>query len=518
MMNELILPHSFEDVKSELEQGEQGVEKLAEVYEPVIDAESEILYVLSKIKSSGKLLLLKAAPGTGKSTFIQSLMWRSNKDLVGRIINIDMTSIDDCSKLQGLMREIQAYVRGQFSKENARNGMKDIIVIDYLESLDGLPEAEIKAFFVELNGILRRLPVLIIWPVTLAEDVEKIEQHVRNVSKTIFEHNHGVLSFLGPPMDMFSEITKKTIFLLNGGNHFSVFGLTDDDFEQALHELKAERDIKNRTLRDYMINVWDLWSKKQGYMEEYKKHLKKKTEIWTIFCYPTAEAQIDPFIRKSPNIVQDNWNINCSKLEEYTRNNQNEKKWSKDRLPLAINGYFTSKILYLPTHTLVSIISAYSKKNTFAQSFDCDELGVPTQWRTKSKAKQFLKNSPIYKQLNGNIDLGATRGKKTLDGTQKAFDYLNAVASSKVKGLSDKAMNILIADALRDVLTDNPDVLRVVGEEAHPQMPTVIPDIQIELVDKYICLEFRYSKNTEKNKIASYVLNKLDTYMRQIGQ
>ena len=72
---ELYLPDSFEDVKYELN---NELEKMMEFVVPVQDAEKEVAFIAKNIRNAGKVLLLHGIPGIGKSTFIQSLKWRSH--------------------------------------------------------------------------------------------------------------------------------------------------------------------------------------------------------------------------------------------------------------------------------------------------------------------------------------------------------------------------------------------------------------------------------------------------------
>jgi len=74
-MSELVLYSTFEEISSALE-GDKLNAKLMEFIEPLPDVEAEINEITLSLGNSGKVLFILGKPGTGKSTFIQSLSWR----------------------------------------------------------------------------------------------------------------------------------------------------------------------------------------------------------------------------------------------------------------------------------------------------------------------------------------------------------------------------------------------------------------------------------------------------------
>ena len=74
-MADLILDTSFEELRSRFS-SEQVDMKLMEFVQPLPETEGEINEVAASLTNSGKLIFILGRPGTGKSTFIQSLSWR----------------------------------------------------------------------------------------------------------------------------------------------------------------------------------------------------------------------------------------------------------------------------------------------------------------------------------------------------------------------------------------------------------------------------------------------------------
>ncbi len=171
---ELYLPDSFEDVKFELN---DKLEKMMEFVVPVQDAEKEVAFIAKNIRNAGKLLLIHGIPGVGKSTFIQSLKWRSHMP-IRDVVNIDATKFS-APKLVQINEKIKEVIKNNNIIVNS-NGVFTI-VLDYLESIQDETAENKKAFFRDLNGILRKNPIFIIWAVTEKQDVDEIKKYYQAV-------------------------------------------------------------------------------------------------------------------------------------------------------------------------------------------------------------------------------------------------------------------------------------------------------------------------------------------------
>lgn len=506
---ELILPDSFEDVKYELN---NKLEKMMEFVVPVQNSEMEIAFIAKSIRNAGKLLLMHGIPGVGKSTFIQSLKWRSHMP-IKEVVNLDATEFSmQESKLVQIIEKIKDIVETNNISVN-QNGVFTI-VIDYLESIQEETAESKKAFFRDLNGLLRKNPIFIIWPVTEQQDVEDIKSHSKAVSGTLFYRGKEVLAFKGPEKDEFPSILKNTISVLNTGYIYSDFQLTESDFVNVLGLLKDRGN--DFTLRDYIIEIRQLWFEKTNRIKEIMNSIPKPTEVWFIFSMPEAEQIVAQFVRKSKN-VEECWDAYHSKLDEYIHDNQKALYWNSNRLQLALSGPFKTKMMYLQTNALVSCLAAYGDDFGVDKKIDWDKTNIANAWKQKSMAKRFLESTPIVKQLRGQvITLGASRGKSqsAIENARLAYEEINKVASgyNLNRDGSDKPFNKTLAVAFGEVLPD----LKIEPEKKHPWLSNIYPDISIELEDKVVCLGFHYTKKKVPSAIADYVLGKMDVYMKSI--
>lgn len=510
---ELLLPISFEEIRSEL--GE-NLSRMMEFFVPIHQIEQEISLIATSIKHSGKLVLIHGKPGVGKSTFIQSLKWR-NHIPVKEVYNVDTTNASIFKHTEPKLPKLLQVISEACDRNNIfpnKNGAF-VFVIDYLESLSGEDPNLRKAFFQSLNGILRQKPILILWPITELADINLIKDYSSAVSGTLFYRGKEAINFRGPSKEQFSKILKNTISVLNTGYTYSDFLLTEGDFDVLLDMLENKGSFY--TLRDYIIEVSELWKRRTNQTEQILSKIPKQTEIWFVFCMPEAEQLVTQFARKSKNI-DDCWDAYFTKLDEYTHDNQKEAFWAPNRLQLAISGVFKTKTIYISTNALVSCVAAYGKDSKSYDKIDWESSGIFSNWYNKTTAKKFMNNSPLVKQLlDKPVQFGNARGgsvKQSLEMSKKVYAEINAVCSNYIPARdgSDKPFNKIIASALTDLLP----LYKVSTETPHPWLNNIIPDIMIEKSDRLICLEFHYTKKTVPSAIADYVLKKLDTYMRQI--
>lgn len=506
---ELFLPDSFEDVKNELD---NKLERMMEFVVPVQNSEKEIAFIAKSIRNAGKLLLMYGIPGVGKSTFIQSLKWRPHMP-IREVIDIDASEFSmQKSKLVQVIEKIKEII-GVGNVSVNQNGVFTI-VINYLETIEDETAESKKAFFRDLNGLLRKYPIFVIWPVTEKQDVDDIINYSKAVSGTLFYRGKEVLTFEGPEKEEFPSILKNTISVLNTGYIYSDFQLTESDFTDVLDKLVMQGEIF--TLRDYIIEIRQLWFEKTDRIAEIKKSIPKPTEVWFIFSMPEAEQIVAQFVRKSQNI-EECWDAYHAKLDEYIHDNQKAEYWNSNRLQLALSGAFKTKIMYLQTNALASCLAAYGNAYGVDTKIDWDKTKIAKNWKQKSTAKLFLKSTPIIRQLNKEkITFGASRGKSNsaIEAARLAYEEINRVASgyNLNRDGSDKPFNKTLAAVLSDLLTD----IKIEPEKRHPWLNNIYPDITIELEDRLVCLEFHYTKKDVPSAVADYVLKKMDVYMRQI--
>jgi len=504
-MSELILETSFEELQSRFPQDQVSM-KLMEFIEPLPEFEGQINEIANGISTGGKLLFLLGRPGTGKSTFIQSLSWRPHLR-IQNLTHVDASLLNVEQPLGSLFEKLQKIgTEAILVKDKGPT----CVVIDYLENLSDFDDSSIKGFFRKLNGLLRNNPLLIIWPVTQKEDVDDMIGYAREVSGTLFFRSKEVINFSGPPESKFVDIAKRTISVLNDGKELSDFSLTTDALEDVLSQFDKLPAVQ-RTLREYLELVKESWRHATDYQARIRKYIPKSTEVWFIFSYSQAESVVSQFVRRSHR-AEDNWSAIHDKLFEYIHNNnQRSSVWDPKRLQLALYGAIKTRIMFLPTNTLMSCTAAYAS-NAGLVSF-LGTQAIPKAWKDKARAKRSLSRTAVYKQLMGEVPTVGKRksGPAAVALTQAKPLFENFVDWMVNSGGTDKVANKCVSDALAEVTG-----FIVKPDSTHPWIPNIIPDLFLDLGHKQICVEFHHTTKEEPGIIADYVLKKLNIYMNQL--
>ncbi|CCQ60848.1 AAA family ATPase [Crocosphaera watsonii] len=520
--NDLFLPFTYEEILKKIGKDKS---RLVDLIVPVTQFEKQIIQVVLDIENAGYLLFLYGVSGVGKSTFISSLKFQKHIPIQS-IVSIDASELDyenkSDIKLKQLLKQIKKEARDFFSENNQSND-KLCIVIDYLENLNDEDNNNVKAFFRDLNGLLRKYPILIIWPVTVREDLENMQEFAKSFSSTMFHRIRPAINFTGPPLDEYPNIAKKTIMFFNEGKSCYEFQLTDNDLENLKkgYEKKAQ---EKHLIRDYLKDIRSLWEERTDYISGIVKNVPKPTEVWFIFSYPEAEDIVARFAKQTPDIINEMWNADYKSLFVYiSDNNQRKADWKPQRLTLALSSrMLTTKIMYLPTNALVSCIAAYAKDAEIPipkeDLLNRDKYNILQHWCIKSNAKKTLSTTSLYLQLSGVSITGGKRKsgrvEKGLKNATPAFEKINKDISDKK--ISDQKFNKAVCLALQDVFNNSEHNLDFVAEKPHPHLTNIRPDILVDTNDKLVCLEFCYTNNKTPGNMADYVLRKLNQYMKQL--
>lgn len=506
-MAELILETSFEELKGRFPDS-QATNKLMEFVEPLPDIEAAINEIAASLANSGKMAFVLGRPGTGKSTFIESLGWRPHLRLrkIEHLNANTLTEDGSLAKLFGALSELG----------KTANTMRDkgptCVVIDYLENLVDFDPEDIKGFFRRLNGLLRTHSLLILWPVTEEAEVGQMRAYAADVSGTLFYRDRAVIPFSGPNEQKFVDIAKRTISVLNDGRELSDFSLTSDDLEEILANEFGNLPSVRKTLREYLELVKERWRVSTNHQAKLREKIPKSTEVWFVFSYPDAESVVGQFVRKSQR-VEDAWSAIHDKFFEYVHSNtQRSSIWDAKRLQLALYGAIKTRVLYLPTNTLISCVAAYTS-NAQVQKLLVSQ-STPDAWKDKAAAKRTLMRTALYKQTMGEaLAGGKRRGGPAAVAMTQAKPIFEALVGWLTTSGADKAINDSVAAALSEATS-----ISVQSGVAHPWIPNVIPDMYMDLGHKQVCVEFHHTTKDEPGVVADYVLKKLNVYMNQLQQ
>lgn len=518
----LILPFTYEQIVQETV-GEQKA-RLPDLIVPVKKFEEQIIQILEDIRNAGFLLFFYGISGVGKSTFISSLEFQKYIP-IQKIIPINASELiqghNSGLKLKRLINQIKNEAIDFFSSNNNPDD-KLCIVIDYLENLQDEEENHVKAFFRDLNGLLRKYSILIVWPVTVGTDLEVMQKFAKSFSSTMFHRRIPVIKFTGPPIEKYPEIAKNTIKFFNDGKSCYEFQINDSDLEQ-LKQKYNNKPAEKHLIRDYLQDVISIWEQRTDYVSEITKSIPKPTEVWFVFSYPKAEDVVARFAKQTPDIIDEMWNADYKSLNAYIGRNQRAANWKPRRLTLALSSrMLTTKIMYLPTNALVACMAAYADDTkinlTREELIDPDgKYQIKNHWLQKKVVQKTLSTTPLYLQLSGKPTRPGFRSSgavpTALSNAQVAFEQLNNDISQK--NISDQHINHAISLTLQDLFKEKLDY-HFSHETRHPYLENIRPDISVETPDKIICLEFCYTKDDTPGNLANYVLNKLNQYMKQL--
>lgn len=499
----LSIPITFEEMTQKL--GNEAT-KIVQIIQPISNTENEINILLNRITDTGMVTFFLGRSGLGKSTFLTSLTWRSHIKK-REIINIDSSEIVPESGMNGLYLKLAEI--GKKAKELKDIG-PTIIIIDYLESIVDQNENEIKSFFRNLNALLRKVPLLIIWPVTVNEEALFMIDIANKIATTLFYPGKEIINFVGPDENNFIDISKRTIRVINEGQEPSEFGITDGVLTEIFADFQRI-SASQRTIRLFLQMIKTNWEQRSSYLSKLKENIPKPVEVWFIFAYPRAESVISQFSKKGQT-VDEAWTPVHDKFFEYIPGSQRSAIWDANRLQLALYGYIKTRIMFLPTNTLISIIAAYSDNP------DLDKLiankSTPKHWSRKSVAKTFFSSTTIIKQLLGEkYPAGIRKGGPVAQAMDLASPIFIDLNTWLTKGGSDSHINKAISNCINELCGPISS-----HQKNHPWLKKIIPDILIELPDKTISLEFHYTIDEAPSKIADYTLNKLNVYMNQIQE
>jgi len=504
MQDQLTIPITFEEM--DLKFGKQTT-NLAQIIQPVSETENEINLLLNRVSDLGLITFFLGRSGIGKSTFLSSLRWRSHIKK-REIINLDSSEIVPEQGLNGLYLELSKI--GKVAKDQKDAG-STIIIIDYLESIADQEESEIKSFFRNLNALLRKVPIFIIWPVTTKKDAEYMLELAMSIATTMFYPTKEILHFFGPDENNFIDITKRTIQIVNNGKDPSEFGITDSVLNDIFQKY-LKTSASQRTIRMFLQLVKSNWELRSGYLAKLKDKIPKPIEVWFVFSYPGAESVTSQFCKKGQSI-EEAWTPVLDKFYEYIPGSQRSSYWDPNRLQLSLYGYIKTRVKFLPTNTLVSIIAAYSDNDALSKIIKTQK--APSHWFRKSVAKTFFSSTTIAKQIIGEkYPAGLRKGGPVAKALEIATPIYHTINNWLTKGGgSDSYINKSLSNCINDLISEISST-----QKPHPWLKKIIPDILIELPDKTISLEFHYTGDDAPNKIADYTLNKLNVYMNQIEE
>ncbi len=522
---DLFIPITYEQIVHRL--GED-IAPYTNFIEPLATYESQLLEVLHEITQDGigRVLFVFGTSGAGKSSFIGSLRWRNLPIRRIEELNAYEYAVEP-GKSALLELYVKIYAIANEERKYTDSSKTVCVVLNNMETLEGEEPGTVDRFFRQLNGLLRRVPLLILWPVTKEDDLENMLRSARKIGTTLVSSQRPVMYFAGPEQNLFSKIARNTIRVLNNGREYDEFHLSERDFEKALIVLDEYRDDQ-QTIRNYLQLIKNIWNERTEQQKKYLEHIPFEIELWIVLCYPEAEDIVDQFTRPSYDPIENNYRVDPSRLAEYTRpGTELANKWPNSELDLAL-GIVHTKILFIPTHSFVMSMAAFGPSvkgfpftEQHMKSWELDSV-----WYTDSRIALTLPRSPLIHQLSlKETPAGKytthSQVRDAIERARPAFTELSQwIASS---GGSDQPFNKALAKALSKAYNEPHTEAKLplerpgwefVAEKRLPFLTSVRPDITAinEAQRRHICIEMHYTQQSSGYELARYTLTKLLGY------
>lgn len=526
----LYLPLSYEEARQEI-----GMETadLLQLFLFLPEFEQKILSVLDDVRSTGKILFIYGSSGIGKTTFLNSLKYRSFLP-IRDVIEVSGYRLENTSpsaaKTDTLFEQIH-----RIAEEDSRytdKSKKTCLILSVLEHLEGEDEGAIRKFFMNLNGLLRQYPLLIFWQVNVKEDLDKMLFYARSIATTLTSRRLEYLEFTGPKQDDFPEVIRKNVSAIYQGKDITDFQLHDGDLIYALDKLRG-RKREEQTIRKYIEIVLDIWENRFDYVKDLQESIPGNMELWIILCHPEAEELVDRSTRRSRR-TEDYYNVDYAALDDYIKGSRKRSaQWQQGELALALS-IIKTKIMFIGTHAFVNAVAAYGPQVSGFPLTPAQvrEWNLPVEYYQPRRVALFLARSPLLRQLalrstrSGNWSRGNKMVEVAISQATDIFRTINDRISSKSNKWSDQPFNRALMLAIKESYnnplesTDLPEdraELDFQAEVTHPHIG-LRPDIFIvnKEDNKNICIEMHYTISTQQSQIIGYTLDKLKDYWDQV--
>jgi hypothetical protein len=296
------------------------------------------------------------------------------------------------------------------------------------------------------------------------------------LSLWISSPNNPYYFFNGPKKDKYVQITNDTLRAFNQSRTLLDYGI---DEKEALGVAEASKSIG-----DFMENCYEEIQRERKRRKNFLLSSKRKRiHVWMVFCTLESNSRSNHDIIRSLSL-SNNQHVQIdrmlaggdSKEIRYWENKQGEFARATEYLDL--------RVMYLPMRTANAAFVAYGDSRIIDKLEDANL--IKRQATTRESAQKSLSGTAIWAFYNGKgfVDRDVTKRGKLTDTDRKRFKTVIDQSSS------DKPLNRIIADVLRDLIKD-PDV-NVVTELSLNDSKSLTADIAIVTPTDVFCLEMKW--------------------------
>lgn len=420
----------------------------------------------------GGLMILRGNPGTGKSTFLDTVgLFRDGVGTV-RISN----DSDVAEALRGL----------------PSTGKPRIVVIEGREALLDVSEAALESYMHTINGFVRSpqgRSTLVVWPTNTDELADALSTLGKRIGgSALLGIGDSVVRFDGPPRSQYVRIGELTVAALNDSASLLALGVTNDQAE----ELAAQAD-----------SVGDFLALLRGELRKNGGRVKKLLQVEQPRVWVVVIAGNDPEGDVAAITRGEQSHADVPRLMSSTGANiVAELKEQPDTLGI-LGTVLDARVMHVEQIAALAI----------ARQFANDKLralmkaeGLSTA-RDK-KAVDRTRSSELGVLLGGGKLGVKRRGKKAGGSTTTAFAGLARIAQS-----NDGLLNRAIADALIEAgLADSYELEKELSGPVK-----YFSDIAVRQGEDLIRIEVMWRLKTGRAQISNYVLTKLGNYAKTVG-
>jgi len=435
-------------------------------------------------RSEGILVPVWGQSGSGKTTFVMNASYWTPKLFTQTLSYQDEISYDSLTEA---LREFS-------SKLPADNSRIIPINVDHREN-DPPSNKELSAIkrFLRTNGA--NVPSVIFWPETNADIAASI-------AKTYIEicGEPAVdlpLRYSGPHKSSWQDIASATLLYANKIDSLENLGVDPKNYDP----------IQFHALGKFLRKIQQDFNKR---VQEYKAELNKPVSLLIVFASESTEPGILTQLTNASRYTL----LDAQALISVTSQSLLGKWWAERRglLTRAIV-QLNARAIALPPSATMSCIGAFGDGDWS----EYEKIGYGR--RQRFNVLRTLLTTDFGKLLCGkHIHRFEARGRAA-DKAEQAFTIL---ANRGFNLGSDKGLNRILADALIKMFEQEKISVQSIKAETQLPISKSIPDILIDYKDQYVCIELTWRKGnflSSQNRatVAQYILQKLQTYVRQLG-
>jgi DNA (cytosine-5)-methyltransferase 1 len=459
----LIMPRRWEAL--EVEARKRAV-PLKPIIMPVQPAIAEVEKELRQIRESGmgRLMVMSGVTGSGKTTFLNSLSFFI--DDIGVHTVRGLTNVNSREDVETALAALR--------RENDR---LSVIVLEGKEAPGSFRNDEIDVLLTTLNADFRKESgrrTLFVIPTTSQSVAQNISSRAANVGG-MTSKSRPFYVFPGPAKNDYISITDDMLRALNESRTLLEYGMSEPQARGIAESAES--------LGDFIENCYNEIEQHREAVRNTAASIKRKRiHLWMVFC----ALEEDP--RRNNDIIRSltfggQQHVQVARI--ITGDSQEVRFWEKRRGAFAQAAqYLDLRIMYLPIRTINAIATAYGPSEFVQRLKDANLI---EREATRATAQDSLESTALLRFINKTEfdERDPSRRGKVDDKQRNIFKQVCEVASK-----NDKAVNLMIAAALRDIIKV-PDH-QVVTELSLNDKRKLLTDIAVVTPTDIYCLELKW--------------------------